>query len=160
MTSPHRLTRYITHSHYSKNASDTPFTVLTNTNLSCIFLGIKNTGKPSLLGRQTWLSKFGMSPHRLASTLLNTTQTKYVHLSCPILSYRFTWRNWNFCLKKKLLFKWIKWTKTVQKNCVSIWFWFHCFQVQSVVWHYDEAWLLASGAFDQTVALLDCRTGI
>jgi WD40 repeat protein len=37
---------------------------------------------------------------------------------------------------------------------------FYNFQVQSVVWHYDEAWLLASGAFDQTVALLDCRTGM
>ena len=35
----------------------------------------------------------------------------------------------------------------------------HKDKVQSVVWHYDEAWLLASGAFDQTIALLDCRTG-
>ena len=35
----------------------------------------------------------------------------------------------------------------------------HKDKVQSVVWHYDEAWLLASGAFDQSIALLDCRTG-
>jgi len=35
----------------------------------------------------------------------------------------------------------------------------HKDKVQSVQWHPVEAWLLASGSFDHSVALLDCRSG-
>ncbi|CAE7801512.1 unnamed protein product, partial [Symbiodinium microadriaticum] len=30
--------------------------------------------------------------------------------------------------------------------------------VQTVLWHPQDAWLLASGSFDQTVRMVDCRT--
>ena len=49
-------------------------------------------------------------------------------------------------------------------NTVKIWdvttqacqhtFTHHTDKVQSVVWHYEEAWLLASGSFDKTVTPL------
>ena len=32
-------------------------------------------------------------------------------------------------------------------------------QVQAVLWHPAEAWLLASGSFDRSVHVLDCRLG-
>ena len=32
-------------------------------------------------------------------------------------------------------------------------------QVQSVAWHPSEAWLLATGSFDRSVCVLDCRAG-
>jgi periodic tryptophan protein 1 len=32
-------------------------------------------------------------------------------------------------------------------------------QAQSVLWHFSEGWLLSSGSFDKTVALMDCRNG-
>lgn len=35
----------------------------------------------------------------------------------------------------------------------------HKDKVQAVQWHPVEAWLLASGSFDRTVGLLDCRSG-
>jgi periodic tryptophan protein 1 len=54
-------------------------------------------------------------------------------------------------------------------NSVKIWdvtqqtcqhtFFHHKDKVQSVQWHPIESWLLASGSFDKTIALLDCRSG-
>ena len=49
------------------------------------------------------------------------------------------------------------WDVTTQK--CSHTFTHHTGKVQSVVFHPEEAWRLATGAFDKTVALLDCRSG-
>ena len=52
-------------------------------------------------------------------------------------------------------------------NTVKIWdvttqtcshtFTHHTDKVQDVTWHPTEAWLLATGSFDKTVAIIDCR---
>jgi periodic tryptophan protein 1 len=49
------------------------------------------------------------------------------------------------------------WDVTTQK--CSHTFTHHTGKVQSVVFHPEEAWRLATGAFDKTVALIDCRSG-
>ena len=49
------------------------------------------------------------------------------------------------------------WDVTTQK--CSHTFRHHRDKVQCVLFHPDDAWLLATGAFDKSVALLDCRSG-
>lgn len=46
----------------------------------------------------------------------------------------------------------------VTKQACSHTFVHHTDKVQSVQWHPLESWLLASGSFDKTIALLDCRS--
>lgn len=49
------------------------------------------------------------------------------------------------------------WDVTTQK--CSHTFRHHRDKVQCVLFHPDDAWLLATGAFDKSIALLDCRSG-